>query len=59
MKGLDNMIDYLTIIEAKNGNEEATFKILDYYMKKIHKFSTDEDFMQIALYEIFVGIKNF
>lgn len=59
MRGLNKMIFYSTILEAKKGNDEAIFKILDYYMNKAKKISTDEDFIQMALYEVLLGIKNF
>lgn len=52
-------INYLTIKNAKNGDNEAIDKILKFYLKKIKKFSSDDEFVQTALIEVFKGISKF
>ncbi len=53
------MIDYMTILKAKNGDEAAINKIIKYYMPSIKKHSKDEDFIQFAIENLIDGIHSF
>lgn len=53
------MIGYETIIKAQNGDEASINQILNYYMKKINEIYKDEDFTQIASFEIYKAIFRF
>lgn len=53
------MIDYLTIQRAKAGDEIAIEKIMQFYLKKIKSFSSDEEFVQMALIKVFYGISKY
>ena len=53
------MIRYSTIKKAKQGNEEAILKILNFYIGKIMQISNDDEFVQIASIEVYKGIISF
>ena len=53
------MIGYETIIKAQNGDGDCINQILAYYMKKIDEIYKDEDFTQIASFEIYKAIFRF
>ena len=53
------MIRFSVIQKAKNGDEKAINEILEFYLKKIKKFSNDDEFVQVNLIEVLKGINNF
>ncbi len=53
------MIRFSVIQKAKNGDEKAINEILEFYLKKIKKFSNDDEFVQVTLIEVLKGINNF
>jgi len=53
------MIKFDVILKAKHGDKDAIATILNYYIKKIKKFSDDDEFVQMALIEVYKAIMNF
>mgnify|MGYP003571561148 CR=1 FL=1 len=53
------MIGYETIVKAQNGDENSINEIINYYKKKIDEIYKDEDFTQIATFEIYKAIFRF
>ena len=53
------MIKYEIIMKAKNGDKDAIAEILEFYLPKIKKISNDDEYVQMALIEVYRGIMRF
>jgi len=53
------MIKYEVIKKAKQGDSDSIARILNFYIPVIKKFSKEDEFIQLALIEVYKGILKF